>query len=142
MGLGKTAQAIACELRLEPLLECVVENILSTTGARTAAALLIEPGQGDLVVRARRGRGRQFGIGERRALGQGVAGWVAQRRVPLVIGAADERADYRAIARADGYEGGSLLGVPIQFQENLVGVACAAEKAGDAEDDSEEDLPF
>jgi len=59
---------------------------------------------------------------QRRRFGEGLVGWVAEHRRPLEVTdvLADERAGSREWARANGLR--SFLGVPIIFQDSLLGV--------------------
>jgi len=61
---------------------------------------------------------------------EGLSGWVARHRVPLLLADVEARPEFAALARAEGYQGGSFVGVPLLFEERLVGVVCVAERAG------------
>ena len=128
-AVQEMAQAITCELRLDALLETALATIAPLTGAQAIAILLAEPSQQGLVVRACRGGGPRA-VGERIAVGRGLAGWVAERRVPLLLPAVEDRPDFKAQAQADGCEEGTFVGVPLMCRDRLLGVVCAAEKAG------------
>jgi HD-GYP domain-containing protein (c-di-GMP phosphodiesterase class II) len=117
------------ELRLERLLETCLASVASATGARSVSILLYDADEECLVVRARRGRDRRRIVGERCALGEGIAGWIAQHRVPLLIQRLEEQPVFRAMARNDGYESDSFAAVPLAWQERLLGVLCATDKA-------------
>ncbi len=130
LAVQDLAQAIAAELRLDALLETAVATIASLTGARAVCMSLLEPAGGGLVVRARRGGNGQHRLGSRVAVGEGLLGWVARHHVPLLLADVEARPDFAALARAEGYESGSFVGVPLLFQERLLGVVCVAERAG------------
>jgi len=124
------AQGIAGELRLDALLDAAVATIASLTGAHAVAILLPEPDGAVLTVRARRGGNGRHRLGRRIAVGEGLAGWVAQHHVPLLLPEAGSRPDFDALARAEGYDSASFVGVPLLFEERLLGVVCVAERAG------------
>ena len=130
LAVQDLAQAIAGELRLDALLETAVGTIASLTGAHAVCISLLEPDGEGLTVRARRGGNGRHRLGSRVALGEGLAGWVAEHHVPLLLPEVEARQDFAALARADGYESGSFVGVPLLFQERLLGVVCVAERAG------------
>ena len=128
-AVQEMAQAITCELRLDALLETALATLSSLTGAQALTLLLAEPSQSALVVRARRGGGRHA-VGERIEVGRGLSGWVAEHRVPLLLPAVEDRPEFRALARAEGCDEGSFVAVPLMCRDRLLGVVCAAEKAG------------
>jgi len=139
VAVQEAAQAVAGQLRLEALVDTAVESVGTLVRARTVSILLPEPSQECVVVRARRGHDRRHVVGERRSLGEGIAGWVAQHRVPLLIPAVEEQPAFRAMARGEGYETGSFVAVPLLCRDCLLGVVCCAEKA-DGEPFVERDL--
>jgi response regulator RpfG family c-di-GMP phosphodiesterase len=130
LAVGEMAQVIGAELRLDALLETALSSISSLTGARALTLLLLDPGQECLVVRARRGGERRGVVGERCAVGDGLAGWVAKHQVPLLIPAIEDQPVFQAMARGEGFDSGSFLSVPLLFQERLLGVVCCTDKAG------------
>jgi len=127
--IQEITQAVMAELRLDRLLDTCLVSVGAATGARCVSILLYDAAEECLVVRARRGRDRRRIVGERCALGEGIAGWIAQHRVPLLIQCLDEQPVFRAMARNDGYDSGSFAAVPLAWQERLLGVLCATDKA-------------
>jgi len=136
VAVHELAQGLSIELRLDALLDAAIAAIASLTGAHAVSLALVEPGQERLVERCGRGlrppRGTEAPptASTRRPQGNGLAAWVAEHQVPLLLADVAEQPRFAALARAEGLDGGSFLGVPLLFQERLVGVACAAEKAG------------
>ena len=135
------AQAITAELDLDRLLETCLAKVAPVVGARAASVLLADPARGSLVVRGRHGRDRRYLLGERRAVGEGIAGWVAEHRVPLLIPSVDEQPSFQELARSDGYASGSFVAVPLLLGDRLVGVLSATDKADGSAFD-ERDLRF
>ncbi len=121
-------RTITAELDLERVLESCLAAVATTVGAASAAILLASPDEKTLVVWARHGRDRRYLVGERRALGEGIAGWVAQHRVPLLVRALEEQPAFQEAARADGYRSGTFLAVPLEAEGRLLGVLGATEK--------------
>jgi len=116
------------ELRLDRLLELCLSAVGDATGARVVSILLMDPGEECLVVRARHGRNGERVVGERRSIGDGVAGWVAENRVPLLVGDVDKQPGFRALTRGEGYHTGSFVAAPLVHPDRLVGVLCATDK--------------
>jgi len=129
ISIQEISQTVTSELRLDRLLQACVGSVSSATGARTVSILLLDRRQECLVVRARRGRDRRRVVGECCPLNEGLAGWVAEHRVPLLIPDVEAQPAFRALARGSGYQSGSVLAVPLLFSDRLVGVLCATEKA-------------
>ena len=128
--LTELAQTISGELRLDRLLELCLGAVSSATGAKVVSVLLVDPGGECLVVRARHGRNGERVVGERRGFGDGVAGWVAEHRVPLLVGDAARQPGFRALTRGEGYRTDSFVAVPLLQQDRLAGVVCATDKRG------------
>ncbi len=128
IAVQELAQSLTAELRLDAVLEAALTTVASLTGALAVSVLLAE--QGKLAVRARRGGEGPRAVGEQRALDEGLAGWVARHQVPLLVPDIEAQPRFTELARAEGLEGGSFIGLPLLFRERLVGVVCAAEKAG------------
>jgi putative nucleotidyltransferase with HDIG domain len=80
------------------------------------------------VVRARHGRNGERVLGERRGIGDGVAGWVAENAVPLLVGDMDQQPGFRALTREENYLTSSFVAVPLKHPDRLVGVLCATDK--------------
>ncbi|MFP4055287.1 MAG: HD domain-containing phosphohydrolase [Candidatus Brocadiia bacterium] len=139
LAIQEVSLALSGELQLDRLLDAGLGSVAEATGARTVTVLLADPAQESLVVRARRSRDRQQVVGERRAYGAGIAGWVAEHRVPLLIPDVDDQPAFRELARREGYESASFVAVPLLAGERLVGVLCATEK-GDEQPFDERDL--
>lgn len=130
LAVAELAQTLTSELRLDAVLEAALTTAASLTGAQAVSLLLAEPDGVGLVARARRGGECLPAPGERRRSGEGLAGWVARYQVPLLVADLAAQPRFREMALADGLEAGSFIGLPLVFRERLLGVLCAAEKAG------------
>ncbi|MFW6108372.1 MAG: HD domain-containing phosphohydrolase [bacterium] len=126
--LDERIQTLAGELRLDRLLEICLNVLSEATGARVVSILLADESHDALVVRARHGRNGERVVGERRGVGDGVAGWVAENRVPLLVGDVAKQPGFKALTRGEGYRSQSFIAVPLLHPDRLVGVACATDK--------------
>jgi sigma-B regulation protein RsbU (phosphoserine phosphatase) len=75
-------------------------------------------------------------------LGQGIAGWVAQQRQPLIVADAQkDRRFFNRVDRSTGFVTRSILCVPVLYGEELLGVIEVLNARGKASfDDSDRDL--
>ncbi len=101
---------------LDDLLERVVEVVRDVLGSDRATLLLLE-GAEDLIVRASVGLDPEVASDVRVPLGHGIAGTIASTRTAWVID------DLSKVDAVSSYlRGGSLAGVPLLFQDRLLGV--------------------
>lgn len=123
---------------LEQLLGEALRQVQRMLCCEHAALLFLDPERGDLAVRAVAGYGdrRDVILAHRFAMGQGLAGWVAERRQAVRVG--DVRADARYIQGEPRVI--SNLGVPLIVRRELVGVAFAEAERRDAFDEEHERL--
>jgi len=126
--LRDAALVIHAATNLEELLDAAVAQFVRLVGAETASVLLHEPEEGELVVARAYGACPVQIEGVRLAVGQGVAGYVAQRGEPVWVKdiARDGRFPVRASRR---YATGSFLCLPMRAAGRLVGVLNAADRA-------------
>jgi signal transduction histidine kinase/CheY-like chemotaxis protein len=105
-------------LPLEHLLEELLGRIQKVVRSDTAAILLVE---GD-VLRARAAKGLEEEVkkGVRIPIGRGFAGRVASEKRPVYISDVDHSDVLNPILREKGIR--SLLGVPILFEDRVIGV--------------------
>jgi HD-GYP domain-containing protein (c-di-GMP phosphodiesterase class II) len=130
LAVQDLTRAITAELDIDRVLETCLGAVAEAIAARSVSILLASEVEGSLVVWARHGRDRRYLVGERRALGEGIAGWVAAHRVPLLVRALEEQPAFQEAARADGYQSGTFVAVPLELRGRLLGVLGATEKAG------------
>jgi len=111
-GLEETRDASA-------LLARAAEDIASRIGAGGTSIMLVEGKE--LRVRASVGLGVPLGHGQ--PIGEGIAGWVASSRTPLVL--EDVRSDprfARDLAEGTGYVPKGLMAVPLLHEDEVLGV--------------------
>jgi GAF domain-containing protein len=116
------AGALAAEATYRPLLEAIADVARAILGARASTIMLLDEAAGELVFEAVTGEGEHL-LGWRVSASEGIAGWVAQSRQPLVVEdlSQDPRFDAEA-ARRTGYVPEGLLAVPLVHEDVVLGV--------------------
>jgi signal transduction histidine kinase len=118
-ALFQLATTLNLQLRLEDILEIIVRRVVSTLKAQQASIMVYNPENGLLETRASYGLESEFAKNARQRLGEGIAGWVAQRReaVQLDSDAGAFRSHYKTNRNIT-----SALSLPLQVGERCVGV--------------------
>jgi GAF domain-containing protein len=127
-ALYQTASDLSSQTNLQSLLNTIIERASILTGASGAALDLFDPGRGDLELVAIRDPDIRPGI--HLALGEGLSGRVAQTKQPLVVNDYQHWED-----RSPKYEGfphTSIVGVPMLYSGELIGVLSVFNRAEDA----------
>jgi signal transduction histidine kinase len=86
-ALFNLATSLNLQLRLDIILEIIVRRVVSTLRAQQASVMLMDPETGLLESRASYGLESEFARNARAKLGEGIAGWVAQKKEALLLGA-------------------------------------------------------
>lgn len=128
--LNRAAQAFISTLDVDQMLATVLDEVRQLLGVIACSAWLIEPETGDLVCRQVTDPQAEIVRGWRLAPGQGLAGSVVQSGLSLNV--PDVQVDGRHFKQVDeqtGLQLRSVLTVPLQVKENVIGVlqAVAAE---------------
>lgn len=103
---------------LDELLEDLVAAVRAALGSDRATMLLLGPAD-ELVVRSAAGIDPEVAYGVRVPLGEGIAGTIAATRTPTII---DDLSAFEPVSAYLRGAGGSLAGVPLVFQNRLLGV--------------------
>ena len=83
--LYELSQAIAFTFDMRAILNKVADAAVQQCDADEASIMLPLPASGELYVAIARGEQRDFLIGARTSLDQGIAGWVAQHQQPVLL---------------------------------------------------------
>ncbi|MDP2954280.1 MAG: GAF domain-containing protein, partial [Chloroflexota bacterium] len=81
----------------------------------------------NLVIERAFGLPEGIALGKRLPLGEGVAGWVARMKKPLLV--KDFKREVRFIDPKPGYETGSFISVPVFLRKRVIGVVNVADRA-------------
>lgn len=112
--------AALSSLPLDELLDVLLERVRAILSVDTVAILLLEEDGRMLAARAAKGIEEEVEQGVRIPVGRGFAGRVAAERGPVHIIDVDHADIYNPILREKGLK--SLLGVPLEAGDRLVGV--------------------
>jgi PAS domain S-box-containing protein len=121
--LNRASREFISSFDLDQVLAAVLEDVRDLMGVAACSAWLIDPQTGDLVCRQATGPKSEIVRGWRLAPGQGIVGWVAHSGEALIV--ADTRTEERhfdGIARQIGLDIRSLLSVPLEAKEDVIGV--------------------
>lgn len=109
----------------------VLDKLAAAVDCEAAAYFVFLPRQGQLVARAALGSAGRAVESRRVEAGQGLCGWVAKYREPLLV--ADAYTDPRFskdFDAASGYRTASVLAVPLLDRQELIGVVEFINKRG------------
>ena len=133
--LQSITDAALAFLPLDVLLDELLTRVIGILGVDTAAILLLDEDENELVARAAKGLEEEVERGVRIPLGRGFAGRIAATRMPVRILNLAEADIFNPILREKGLE--SMLGVPLLVEGDVVGVlhvGTLTQRAFDEED--------
>ena len=86
-ALFQVSTSLHLELRLDMILEIIVRRVVSTLRAQQASIMIYNPESGMLETRASYGLESEYARHARQRLGEGIAGWVAERQEAVLLNA-------------------------------------------------------
>lgn len=120
-ALFQVSTTLQLQLRPDIILEIIVRRVVSTLKAQQASIMIMNEEGTEMVTRAAYGLEAEFSRGARARVGEGIAGWVAQRRHAVLLGEkppSDELGrHYKANRRIT-----SAICLPLAIGERVVGV--------------------
>ena len=122
-ALAESAAVITASIHLEEVLQRILEQTSQALRVEVVSLALIDPQTRELVFRASTGKLDQSVIGIRLAMGQGIAGWVAQEGRGVIVHAAYE--DSRFFPGVDkklGFETKAIACAPIRLRDQVIGI--------------------
>jgi signal transduction histidine kinase len=137
-ALNKAGQTIVSTLDLDTVLKQLIAEIRPLFEAEAATVLLGDPARGELVFAAAESPSPQSLAGLRVPLDTGIAGWVAREKQAILLN--DAQSDsrfYKHIDTISGMTTRSLLVVPLIYENQVIGVIEALNKAGPGFDASD-----
>jgi PAS domain S-box-containing protein len=123
--LRKIGDLIAASLKTDDLLERLLDVLVEELHVDNSSVMLLDAQSGDLRVEAGRGPGApdggRPGGGPALRSGEGIAGWVAASREPLIVPDVSRDVRFRH-AGGEGAPKGALVCVPLVAEDNVLGV--------------------
>jgi len=120
LGLFEVTTGLDVQLRTDAVLEIIVRRMVAALGAQQASIMIYNRETGMLETRATFGLEAEFARNARARLGEGIAGWVAQRREAVLLGPSEEHGLERHFK--DDRNITSALSVPLRMGEQCLGV--------------------
>jgi len=121
-SLNEIGQAITSTLDLQKTLTLITDHTTHLMDVAAASVVLRDDNNQEVWFAAASGEGSEAVIGIRMALGQGLAGWVAEKGEAVIV--PDVYADQRFFANVDkqsGFTTKSILCVPLQTKGYTIG---------------------
>jgi sigma-B regulation protein RsbU (phosphoserine phosphatase) len=115
-------------------IEEILASALLAVGSKDGSLLLLDEESDELVFAVVHGNAQQHLLGHRMRLGEGIAGWVAENRLPQIV--KDARGDPRFNPLVDemlGFHTRTLACVPLVDGDRVLGVIEAINKLSDGE---------
>jgi signal transduction histidine kinase len=120
-ALFQLSTTLNLQLQLEDILEIVVRRVVSTLQAQQASIMILDPETNLLGTRASYGLESEFARNAHRKLGEGIAGWVAERREAVQLDAGADMGVFQSQHKGNRNIT-SALSLPLLVGERCVGV--------------------
>jgi len=138
-ALLNVTRTLATETDPEVIFEVITTACRETFACEQVSLMLLEREAEELVVRAATGHANEEEVRSHRVrMGQGIAGWVAENRQPLILGKTVDPARYPGFTPRNQNLSAAMV-VPIMVRDELVGVLNVGSRA-DAREYKEDDL--
>jgi sigma-B regulation protein RsbU (phosphoserine phosphatase) len=121
-ALNQASRAMGAVFDLDELLDLMIDLIARETEAQRGSIMLIDPPTNELVIKAARGLSAEVVLSARPRVGEGFAGWVAEKGEPLFIDDVEEDPRFRGRTSDPQYSTKSLLCVPLMAKGEVIGV--------------------
>ena len=139
-ALQEVAASVTEQTNVMGLLDRILASALASIGAGAGSLLLVDEETDELVFVVVLGDVREVLAGHRMSLGEGIAGWVAANREPVMVEDAHFDARFSPAVDQDfDFRTHSMLCVPIIYADNVLGVIQVLNKL-DGEEFNEGDL--
>ncbi|HEY6868055.1 MAG TPA: GAF domain-containing sensor histidine kinase [Candidatus Eisenbacteria bacterium] len=120
-ALFQVSTALNLQLRLDAILEIIVRRVVATLRAQQASVMIYNPETGVLETRATYGLESEYAKNARKRLGEGIAGWVAERLEAVQLDGNDPHQTFGQHMKANRNIT-SALSLPLRVGERCVGV--------------------
>ncbi|MBI5166686.1 MAG: zinc-ribbon domain-containing protein [candidate division NC10 bacterium] len=120
--LNRVGQYIHSLVEIDRLLEKIVLSIAAVMGVEIVSIMLIDKETQEMVIKAATGLPDEVVKTTRQKVGQGIAGWVAEKGEPLLIHDIEKDPRFAKLASDAKYKTKSLLSVPLFTKSGVIGV--------------------
>lgn len=120
-ALFQVSTTLNLQLRLGVILEIIVRRVVSTLRAQQASIMIYNPEDGVLETRASYGLESEFARHARTRLGEGIAGWVAERQEAILLAGNAPESEFGQHYKANRNIT-SALSLPLRVGDRCVGV--------------------
>ena len=131
-ALLNVTRTLATETDPEAIFECITTACRETFEAQRVSLMLLDRETEELAVRAATGHRKLEEVRQHRMkMGEGIAGWVAQHRQPLILGKSIDVTRYPGFKPSGDIH--AAMVVPILVRDELVGVLNVGGRKGERE---------
>lgn len=121
--LHRTGQALVASLEMEDVLRSLLDSVRDHFRVEAASVALVDEQTRELVFLVARGAAADQVVGTRLKPGQGIAGWVAQSGLPIVVPSVDRDPRwYPGVDQTTGFRTRTVIAVPIRLGGEVLGV--------------------
>ena len=120
-ALFQVSTTLNLQLRLGVILEVIVRRVVATLKAQQASVMIYNSESGLLETRASYGLESEFARDATKKMGEGIAGWVAEHREPVLLGPQAPNLQFGQHYKS-GRQISSALSLPLKVGERCVGV--------------------
>jgi signal transduction histidine kinase len=121
--LNEITRQLTSTLEQEPLLRNILENAVNILNCEAGTLFLMDEQTGDLIFRVTVGPVASNLLGQRLPAGAGIVGRAVQSRAPVIENDGQRStARYEGADRQTGFISRSLLAVPMQIKDRVLGV--------------------
>jgi transcriptional regulator with GAF, ATPase, and Fis domain len=126
--LNKVSRTMASKTTPQSLFNRITQICFETFDCERVSIMAVDPDKKELTVRSAAGHGdMDLVLGARQGVGDGVAGWVAEHRRPLLLGPQVNANKFWRF-RPKNEQIYSAMVVPVVFREQLYGVLCVSSR--------------
>lgn len=138
LALFGMSRIMTTETSPQNVFDAITKTCVGHFDAQWASLMVFQEKSQELVVRSTFGYPDSPGIvGRRKRLGEGIAGWAAKNRQPLLLGGNHDIALYHGVKLSDPSISTSMV-VPIVLREELIGVINVSTRDPSVEYDDED----
>jgi len=125
----EVSRAISANLNTDIVLQMIMRYSLNLLQAESGSIMMLDETSGELSIKAAVGLNEEIINKEKRQLGEGIAGWVAQSAQPLLLRNGLHDSHFRNIKKKEAVK--DALCVPLICQGKVLGVISVNNRVGD-----------